>query len=315
MVLIAVLTAMLSATIFALGAAVLISWQLENSARIRQFRLAAGGLPTAVKLRASVRELLGSRIDRSKWGKSFAEQLLRADLTFSPSEYLMLLAGAAIVLAIVVAIFFSLNALLDLIIGALLAWLLSRFYLEARRDRYLTLLAAQIPDVALLISNSLKAGLAAPQAFEVIADKMARPAGIEFKRLVQEIRLGTPADEAMQRMMERFPCEELSLLMTTIIIQRRAGGNLARALAVVSSAIAMRHRVRNEIATLTAEARFTSLVILLIPIFTLAVLNQILPGAVTDFMSNILGFIVTLVFIGVLAVAFMAINRIAKVRV
>jgi tight adherence protein B len=107
----------------------------------------------------------------------------------------------------------------------------------------------------------------------------------------------------------------LSLLLTTISIQRKAGGNLAAALSVVSTAITGRHRVRNEIATLTAEARYTSLIILALPVVMLALLNQVLPGSVTALLGNPLGWFLIAFFIAVQMVAFIAISRIARVRV
>jgi Flp pilus assembly protein TadB len=73
--------------------------------------------------------------------------------------------------------------------------------------------------------------------------------------------------------------------------------------------------VRNEISTLTAEARFTGLIIMVLPVITLAMLNQTMEGAVSTFLNDPLGWVITTVFIAVLVAAFVLINRFAHVRV
>jgi len=273
---------------------------------------------TPQMLESSRRSVLlrwGDWFDRTRWGMKVAARLAQADLPLKPSEFIGILAGAMLLLMLAISAVFHLRPLLNLIMAGIIVALLARLYLDARRDHYLTKLSAQMPEVAVLISNSLKAGLSVPQAFQVVVDKMTRPAKQEFSRICQEIRLGAMLDEAMARMMERLPSDELHIMLTTIMIQRKAGGDLARALAVMSEAISARHRLRNEINTLTAEARFTSLAIMIMPIVILAILNQMMPGSVTDFLSNPIGWIITGLFTAIQVAGFLLIRRIANVQV
>ena len=255
------------------------------------------------------------RIAKSAWGKQMATRLAQADLDMSPSTYAAALLGVWLLIFVASSMFFQPPVFISVLFSSALVWLASRFFLETRRDHYLSQLANQMPDVALLVSNSIKAGLSVVQAFEVASEKMPRPSGTEFGRVVKQLRLGDPFDQAIERMMERLPCEELGLLLKTVAIQRKAGGNLSRALSVMSTAISARHRVRNEISTLTAEARFTGLIIMVLPVITLAMLNQTMEGAVSTFLNDPLGWVITTVFIAVLVAAFVLINRFAHVRV
>jgi tight adherence protein B len=165
------------------------------------------------------------------------------------------------------------------------------------------------------MGNSLRAGLAVLQAFEVVAERMQRPAGREFDRLAREIRLGKGLDEAMLDMFKRLPSEELRMMVTTILIQRVAGGNLAHALSVMSEAITARFKLRDEVRTMTAEARYSGLILVVMPIVVLGILNRLMEGAVGQFLSNPLGWIVGGLFVGVMVLAFTLIGRVSRVQV
>ncbi len=264
---------------------------------------------------ASLVQTLSERVEQAGWSQPLANRLAQADLNLNPAAFVGILAGIWLLFLFVLWLLFQPPWFINALIAVALTRLGVSFFLDTRRDRYIAELANQMPDTATLVSNSLKAGLSVVQAFEMVSEKMPRPTGVEFARLMRQLRLGVPFDEAIEAMMRRLPCDELHLLLTTIGIQRKAGGNLTKALGVMSVAIAARHRVRSEIATLTTEARYTSLVILALPVFILALLNQVLPGSVTALLNNLFGWIIMAFFIGIQALAFVVISRIANVKV
>lgn len=257
----------------------------------------------------------GDWFDRTGWGARVAGRVAQADLPLRASQFVVILLGLLILLMLAISAVFQLRLLLNLIMAGIVVAVVAKLYLDARRDHYLTELSAQMPGVAVLISNSLRANLSVPQAFEVVVDKVDRPAKQEFDRVCRELRLGSTLREAMVRMMDRLPSDELHIMLTTIMIQRRAGGNLSRALAVMSEAISARHRLRNEINTLTAEARFTSLAIVIMPVVILAIMNQMMPGSVTDFLSSPIGWVIAGLFAAIQVGAFLLIRRITNVQV
>lgn len=309
-----VLSCMGSIALGFIGVVSLFGWESRRSEVAAQLRSAAlspslrSGQPTYL-------DAWSRRIEGTAWAKSARLQLAQADLEITPAQFAAILAGVWFVFFLAIWMFFQPPLPIVVLLATALVWLAQRFILQLRKDHYLTLLANQMPDVAILVSNSLKAGLSVTQAFHTVAEKTPRPASVEFAKLVRQISLGAPFDEAIQSMMERLPCEELSLLLTTVAIQRKAGGNLSRALSVMSVAIAARHRVRNEISTLTAEARYTGVIIMILPVIIMAMLNQTMDGAVSAFLNHPVGWVVMPLFIGVQVIAFVAINRIANVKV
>ena len=306
-----------SLTVVTLGA-LIYDW-IVNRARqsevvhlLDKIGLDAGG---ADLHRRSVFARWSDLIAKTRWGRRLDAQLRQADLPLKSSQYVVVLFGIGILLFLAIGAIYQLAPLLNLVVTLAVTSLGSKLFLDSRRDHYTEAFSSQMPEVALLVSNSLKAGLSVPQAFGIVAEKMKQPAGVEFGRVSREIRLGLPLDEALQRMVERLPIEELRIMVVTILINRKGGGDLSRALAVMSSAITARHALRGEISALTAEGRFSSVAILVMPFAILAILNLMMPGSVADFFNTPIGWIVVIIFVMAQAVAFVLINRIANVKV
>lgn len=273
-------------------------------------------METRILRRKSFLLQVGDRIDRTRWAREkMAPRLAMADLQITPSEYLaaVILLGVSTYLAMRILLQTPTYINLMATLAALI--FIPRAYLNSRRDHYINSFDAQMPEVAVLMSNSLRAGLSVPQAFEVVAEKMERPAGEEFDRISREIRLGVDMDTAMHRMLERLPSEELRLMITTIRIQRRAGGNLAHALAVMSEAMTARFKLKDEVRTLTAEARFTGLILVFLPLATMVIINRAMPGSVANFLSNPMGLALGVLFVAVMVLANVLVNRVSTIRV
>ncbi len=312
-----VIAATVAATILmacAGGYSLLVYWRRRSGLGVRVARLAAEAEEREL-YRRSVFLQFGERLDRTAWGRRTQQQLSQADLPIRPSEYTAALILLAIIVYFVVQMLFELSFVYTAIVTVAAVMLIPRYLLRMRRDHYLSSFNRQMSEIAALISNSLRAGLSIPQAFGVVADKMSRPAGVEFSRADRELRMGVDMDTAMQRMLDRLPSEELRMMVTTVSIQRLAGGNLAEALAVMSSAITARRKLREEISAMTAEARYTGVLLVILPIVTLALVNRMMPGSVARFLGHPIGWLIISVYIAVQVVAFVLVQRISDIKV
>ncbi len=251
---------------------------------------------------------------RSRLGLAIARRLERADVRIAPSTFVLILLSAMALVFLAVRIAILLSYLLNLILAALVVLGATALFLQFREGAYLAALSQQMPEVAMLVSNSLRAGLTVVQAIDGVAQKVPRPAGPEFGRLAHELDLGATMEEAAERMLVRLPSAELKLVLTTVLIQRRAGGNLARALAVMSNAVSARHQLRQEIQTMTAEARFSTGALAVLPVLVLVVLNRVMPGAVTRFFSQPLGWAVGGLFLVAMFAVFFLVRKVTKIE-
>jgi tight adherence protein B len=181
----------------------------------------------------------------------------------------------------------------------------------ARREAFV----GQLPEVARVMSNATSAGLSLRSAMRMAGDDVADPAGGELRRLTEELDLGTPLSDALNKMHDRLPSRELSLLTRTLIIQARAGGAVVTALREMSESLEARKDLRREIRTMLSGAVFTSWVVLILGVGSLVMLNLIAPGTLNRVTSSVIGQVVLLVAGSMYALGFFLIRRTTRIEV
>ena len=92
------------------------------------------------------------------------------------------------------------------------------------------------------------------------------PISTEFARVIREVNLGLPFEQALENMVRRVKSEDLELMATAITIQHQVGGNLAEILDSIAFTIRERIRIKGEIRTLTAQQRMSGYVVGFLPI-------------------------------------------------
>lgn len=119
----------------------------------------------------------------------------------------------------------------------------------------------QLPDTLNLIATSLRAGYSMLQALEAVSQEAPDPTAREFRRVLNEIRLGRSASEALQDSARRMESLDFDWVVLAFTIQREVGGNLAEVLQTTSETMLNRGRLRREMRALTAEGRISALVL------------------------------------------------------
>jgi tight adherence protein B len=115
-----------------------------------------------------------------------------------------------------------------------------------------------LPDVLTIMASSLRAGHSFMQALDTVAKEIAQPAATEFQRVVAEIRLGRPAEDALEALAERVGSADFMWAVLAVNIQREVGGNLAEILDNVADTLRERATLRRQIKVLTAEGRLSA---------------------------------------------------------
>lgn len=149
--------------------------------------------------------------------------------------------------------------------AGLLGFRLPGLVVELQRKKRLRDLEKQLPAALGTIASGLRAGYSFSQALEVVCQEMAPPVSEEFGRVLRENRLGRPLDEALKESVSRVESSELEMVVSAIEIQRQVGGNLASLLDQIEKALLDRSELRAEVRSLTAQQRFSALVIFLLP--------------------------------------------------
>ena len=181
-----------------------VSARLERYASARQSGKARGDPARAASPTCSRRAValaqLNRVVEQRDFGANLARDIARADLKLKPSEFLAIWAGAIIgipLLFVVVSLALpALRSPIALLVGAFLGFLLPRFWLNRRKAGRLGAFNKQLPDTITLLANGLRAGSSFLQAVELVVRESRPPISTEFSRVIREVNLGLPFEQA-----------------------------------------------------------------------------------------------------------------------
>jgi tight adherence protein B len=311
------------------GSGSAVSTRLERYASGRDGAAAAaagsGGLSEMISSSVALAQL-NRVVERRDFGANLAREIARADLKIKVSEYLAIWAGAIVGLPLLfVVLSLGLPALrnpIALLIAALIGFMLPRFWLGRRKSGRLNAFNKQLPDTITLLANALRAGSSFLQAIELVVRESRPPVSTEFGRVIREVNLGLPFEQALENMVRRVRSDDLELMATAISIQHTVGGNLAEILDSIAYTIRERVRIKGEIKTLTAQQRLSGYVVGFLPIGLAGFLFVAAPNFMEPMFANppaVLGLpagVVILIFGGfMMFMGFMFIRKIVDIEV
>ena len=156
-----------------------------------------------------------------------------------------------------------------LLLALLLAVVLSALpagYLYWLKNRRMAKFERQLPEALELVSRALRAGHAFSVGLKLVGDEAADPIGIEFRRVFDEVSVGVALPQALQNMTDRLDCLDLRFFVTAVLVQRETGGNMAEIIDSLAGLIRRRFELQLKVNALSAEGRFSGLILLGLPI-------------------------------------------------
>jgi len=158
-----------------------------------------------------------------------------------------------------------LGPLAALAVGAAGPWMVARA-LRARRQRYRRAVAGGAAAIAVGLADALGGGHSVRGAVSEAASGVGGAAGRELRRVAAELELGVRTDDALEGLRARAGSPAIDTIVAGVLLQRRAGGDLARLLRDTARALEDQARLDAEVRTATAQARFTGLIVVLLPL-------------------------------------------------
>ena len=211
--------------------------------------------------------------------ESITRHLAQADLKLRPGEYFILIAASMLSAIIGRSVGFG-------ILSGVIGIMIPPLYVLRLQKRRLKLFDQQLGDMLNLVVNGLRAGFSTLQAMEAVSRELPAPISDEFHRVVQEIQLGIPMEEALFHLLRRINSDDLDLVVTAINVQREVGGNLAVILDTISYTIRERVRIKGEISALTAQGQATAWVISALPVLLSVLLFLINRDYIMTFLES-----------------------------
>ena len=268
-----------------------------------------GGDEAGVK---RLRIVFDAWLRRRPAGRRLGNWLQGAGSPLSPADLLLLCFSGTLFLTIALATFMPRGVALAIAAAAVAG--IARALVERKRGQRRDEFINQLPDVARVLSNGTSAGLSMAGAMELAARELAQPAATEMDVVVQETRLGMPLEASLERLRDRLPSREVAVLMTTLIIQQRAGGDTVRALSELGSTLEARKDLLREIRTMLSGAVFTSYLVAMMGAGTLVLVNLISPGIMNELTTTLPGILALSLATILYVVAFVIIRGITKVE-
>lgn len=177
-------------------------------------------------------------------------------------------------------------------IGILLAGapiLVARARRRTEQRRRAKALATELGPALQLVVDNLRVGRDLVSAFSEVAGAAASPIDEIFTTVVTETQLGGRADVVIARQAALEGDRHLKVVASAIGLHAEHGGNLVEILTSVVETIEEEDRLRRNIASLTADGRLSSSVLLALPVLTLLVVSVLSPDYAAPLLSDPLG--------------------------
>jgi tight adherence protein B len=201
------------------------------------------------------------------WGKeeNLQRQLLQADIYLAPTTFICVaisLSGSGFLIGWLVGSWtWSLG--LSFLLGVL-----PIMFLRWKRKRKTLKIERFMPDAMELLARSLRAGHTLSGTLDLVSQEIPGPLGTEMRITFEEQKLGLSMPQAFRRMGERVASQDLRFFVTAVIIQSETGGNLSEILENIGLIIRDRLKLKGKVQGLTAEGRFSALILSLLPFVT-----------------------------------------------
>jgi tight adherence protein B len=209
----------------------------------------------------------------------------QAGLEFSVNQVLGSLLAAVLLGGLLMLALGVLLGLLATGIGGV-ALLLVLQQLAGRRQRQIV---AQLPEFLEHVLRALIAGNTLEEAFGEAAREAAEPLRGLFLGVARQVRLGAPIEDALAQAAEVHDLPDVRVLAMVARVNRRYGGSIRNMIKSLVQVIRARGTAARELRALTAETRFSALLLFVIPLgITLFILLRN-PAFYTDMWNDALG--------------------------
>ena len=214
-------------------------------------------------------------LQRASWARRLEILLVQADIKMRTGAFIMMMLVIAVGVALGVDMLLSRPYMAAGLGG--LAGLIPLFVARNKKHQRTLRFEEQFPDALDMLTSALRAGLALTAAIQVVAEEAPDPVGKEFRVLFEENRLGVEMKHSVQMMAERVDSIEARLFATALILQRETGGNLAEVLDGTAAVIRDRFRILRDVRTMTAQARMSGAILMLLPLALAIVIMVLVP--------------------------------------
>jgi len=242
----------------------------ELSARMRELRAnvrARSGAPPDL-LRKEQRGTFAALGDIVEWIGALRRlqvYIEQADLNYRATDVAVVTVILGAGTFLLVGLFGLDLFLLQLLVAVAVAALPTVYVLRVRARR-LRRFEELLPDAIDLFTRTMRAGHNIHSGLETIATETADPVRMEFKKLMEELALGSQVEPALHNLGRRVPLIDLKFFVTGLVLQRQTGANMVAVLENLSSLVRERLNMAARLKAHTAQQRFSAALLCIMPL-------------------------------------------------
>ncbi|ANY21320.1 Bacterial type II secretion system protein F domain protein [Tsuneonella dongtanensis] len=221
----------------------------------------------------------GSRLD------ALAIRLDRTGKPWTLTHYLYASLGLAVVFMVIVFLRTGaplLSLMFGLFAGAGIPHLVVNFFIKKRTNQF----NSKFPDAIELLVRGLRSGLPVTETLAVVATEIEGPVGVEFKAIVDRIKVGRTMEDALQVTGDRLGIPEFNFFCITLAIQRETGGNLAETLSNLADVLRKRGQMKLKIRAMSSESKASAYIVGSLPFIVFTMVWWINPSYLAGFFSD-----------------------------
>ena len=173
----------------------------------------------------------------------------------------------------------------------------------------------QFPEALDFVSRSMRAGHGFSIALEMLAADSPDPLGSAFRRVSNDLQLGSPLDVALHKLLALVPTVDVRFFVSAVLLQQETGGNLGEILSKLASIIRERFRLRGTVKAVSAHGRITGMVLVLMPVAVTLIMLATSPKYLTDLAADNLGRKLIYGAIGGQILGYLVIKKIINIKV
>lgn len=139
-------------------------------------------------------------------------------------------------------------------------------YIMRRRNKRMKKFEEQLPDAIDLFTRTMRAGHNIHSGLETMSAETSDPVRMEFRKVMEELALGSQIEPALHNLGDRIPMIDLKFFITGLILQRQTGANMVAVLENLSLLVRERLNMAAKMQAHTAQQRFSAGLLCLLPI-------------------------------------------------
>ena len=255
--------------------------------RLKDIESSSGQDEVTSLLRANyLRQLspLARRLESLPGMERLARMIEQAGRGYMAHRVVML----SILLACIAALLawsFSHQLIWTLGVALFAAWLP---FLKISRDRKkrFAKFEEQLPDAIDMMKRALRAGHPFSATLRLVAEDMSDPVAREFELTFADLNFGNDLRRAMFGLLTRVPSITVMALVTSVLVQKETGGNLAEILDQIAKVVRGRFRFHRKVKTLSAEGRLSAWILAMVPLVLFVVVWFTTPDYLPTLLEN-----------------------------